>query len=1186
MIRPIAMLSSSPYTTTTAYLIWWSCLFFPFFAQGQLINTQFGQNRLQYEHKDWYRYESEHFDIYYAESDESLARYLLPVLELDYIELSRLFEHQLKKKVQVIVHSDYSDYMQSNIGIPSHQVNEGGETNIVTPKMQLFFTGSHQNLRQQVRQGLAEVLLGKVLTGTSIQEIVQNSVLMNLPSWFLKGAIAYASEGWSTEKDDQLRDILLSGKYANFVELAKKEPLLAGQSLFHFISQQHSKSTISNLLYLTRINRSVENGFLYVFGKTYYQVVGVDWFNYYRDRYNADNRKRRFPNKGELDLNLPKKAIVKELKISPNSKYVAYAEHNKGIRKVIVQEIATNKKTVLYKVGERDLTGNYERHYPVLAWNTTSDKVIIIHEKNDKVYQRRQSISGKPAKDELIFGVERILDVAVWNNSTLMATAIRDGHSDLYQIKGGTVTALSNDFWDEKEVAVMTLEGKKGLVFSSNRGDAPLKRALFAEEFPSTNFDLYFYDPSATENSLLRLTRTPIANERNPIVMGKGEHFTYLSDENGFYNRYVATVDSVLLYEEQVLVLQNGTLLLAHPDSTYSHLPVDSQYTRAVYVRSGVPAANTDYSRNIVAHDANSSKVADLIYSQGEYHIFVRDARPEREMQDLQKTIYRLVLEKERGLHKRQKSTAAIKPRATTPTPTPTPTIEIEDELPKRLELQGLSQDTVPVDTGMIDIDNYQFQSEFKDIEEPEEEGEVRPLILVEDGAEIKATPRKQNKTKTRLSDPKTKMVAWDSDQVEPYKSLFKISQLTFQLDNTPLFNGMNMYLGGYYDFQPLSFAFKTGFVDVFENFYLEAGLRLPLDFNGMEYFVSLHNKRGRIDQKYSFYRRGRINNYVLVDTLSNQSIEARGRTVKHWVEAEFSYPLSKFQSLRARTALQLDKVAILADDVPSLVVPVYHENRLNLRFEYVFDNAIPIYTNAWKGTKFKAYLDFYKPFRVENPDGEFNVSMEGGLTTAIGFDARQYWSFDNKTVFAVRAAAASSFGQQKILYSLGGVENWMFPDVNTTITLPDAGNYGLQTLASGLRGFNNNARNGSSYALINAEIRIPIVDYLSRNSPRNTVLRNLQVIAFFDVGTAWQGASPFSIDNPLNTTVIDNNGPGVVSPVRLVVNYYRRPILMGYGFGVRTVLLDHYFRLDYAWGVETGQVQAPIVYFSVGTDF
>lgn len=1148
-------------------------------AHSQVINTEFGENRLQYEQEKWFRYTADNFVILYAEGDEELARFALPALELDYVELSRLFEHQLKKKVEVIIYSDFSDYLQSNIGLQRHKVNQGGITQIVTPKMEIYFNGSHRDFRQQIRHGLSEVLLGKVLSGTSLQEIVQNSVLMNLPTWFVQGAIAHATEGWNTSLDDQLRDVMLTGKYENFVEFAKKEPLLAGHSLFHYISEEHSSSTVSNLLYLTRINRSVENGFLYVFGKTYYQVVGVDWYNYYRNRYNSDNSKRRFPNKGELTVDVGPKAKIKQLQLSPNSKYVAYVEHNQGVRKVYVHHVETDEKEVVYRSGAHDQTGVYERNYPLLAWTPTSSELIIVHEKRNVVHVRRQPINGGKAQEQPLLDLERVTHIAVWNSSTLVLTGIREGHSDLYELKGGNLMAITNDFWDEKDVAVVTNHGKKGLVFSSNRDGLGFGSVRFSNYFPSNNFDLYFFDPENKSKSMVRLTRTPLANERAPIKMGKDDYFTYLSDETGFYNRYVAEIDTVLVNQLQVLVLEDGTEIIARPDSIYTHLPIDSTYIRNIYMRTGVAHANTDYSRNILEHSGNSRHIADLLYSKGKYHIFVRNAKPERTMEMVKKTTYRLLVERKNGLLNRPKTTPAILPEIDTASK-PTPAPEVIPPAPK---------DTIPpVDTGAIDIDNYEFQSEFEAVKEPEakEDDDIRPMVLVENGDEIHRIQRPStNGGQNRLNINQTKVVEWNNTHAQPYKSLFRVDQLTFQLDNTPLYNNMQMYLGGAYEFLPLSFAFKTRFIDIFEHFQLELGIRIPFDFNGMEYFANLDNRKGLIDQRYSFYRRGRVNNYLLVDTVNGVSLEARGRNVKHWIQGEFSYPFSKFQSLNARVGVQLEKVAILADEVRTLQVPVYHENRLNLRLEYVFDNSVELYLNAWKGTKFKGYVDFYKPFSIQIQD-EFNVGFGGGLTTAIGFDARQYISFDNKTVLALRAAGASSFGQQKILYSLGGVENWMFPSTNTTITLPESGQYGLQTLAGGLRGFSNNARNGSSYALINAELRIPIIEYLSRTAPRNTVLRSLQLVAFLDVGTAWQGLSPFSADNPLNTTIIDNNGPNVVSPVTVVVNYYRRPILMSYGFGVRTVLLGHYFRMDYAWGVETGQVQTPIIHFAVGTDF
>lgn len=1165
-------------------------------VQAQLVNTNYGQNRLQYEQYKWNRYESPNFALYYPKQEEKLAKVILPIIEADYLELARLFEHQLKKRIEVLIYSDFSDYLQSNLGIYQHQVNQGGVTRIFTPKIQLYFTGDHQALRRQIRKGLASLLLGKILVGTNLQEIVQNSVLMNLPAWFVQGAIAHATEDWNSKMDDQLRDALLSGKYANFVELANKEPLLAGQSLFHFVAQEHSASTVSNLLYLTRINRSVENGFLYVFGKTYYQVVGTDWFKYYSRRYNKDSKDRRFPSKGALEVNIPVNATVKHLKISPNGKLVAFAQHKKGLRKVVVYNTETKEQSVVYKEGAFDYTDLYEQHYPLIDWSHNGQELFILYEQKDKVRLRTYDVEKKQLnKSKRLGAIERVTSLDVIDRKSMILTGFKNGQSDLYHYEiGGQLTMRTNDYWDEKEAVVMSIRGRKGVVFSSNRTELKVgwKESEGKERRWASSFDLYFYPLEGKNRTLIQLTRTPLANECDPIALGPEGKLSYLSDVTGIYNRYVAEVDSVLLRTERVMVLENGREFVQQGDSTYSHLPVDSTYERPIYIITGIAEANTDYSRNILEHDATKKKVADLIYRTGSYHIFVRTAKPDRAMEAVMPTNYRKIIEKKAGISSLEKSTRAI--RGSTPkVPQSTPKQkEPANPKPKVLELEEPKPqlDTLPppVDTGKIDIDNYQFQSEFEDVKEPENQTEdlntsIQPTILVEDGENIRATERPQA-PKISIAKNEIKSVDWNETHAQPYKSLFKVDKITFQVDNTPLYNGLNIYLGNYYEFQPLSFVFKTSFTDIFEHFNLELGIRVPFDFNGIEYFVDFENRKGLIDQKYSFYRQERVGAYVLTDTSNNVAFEAQGRAIKHLIQAQFSYPLDKFQRISATPMIQLDEVAILANE-RTLQVPVYYENRFGLRLDYTFDNTNELRLNARKGTKVKAYLDFYKPFTVQTMEG-FRVGFEGGLTTAIGFDARHYLTFDDRTIFAFRATAASSFGQQKILYSLGGVENWMFPTTSGTITLPDAADYGLQTLSSSMRGFQNNARNGSSFALINAEIRVPIIEYLSRNSPRNAVLRNLQLVTFVDVGTAWRGTSPFSIDNPLNTTVIDNNGVGSVSPVRVTVNYYRRPILVGYGIGLRTVILGHYIRLDYAWGVETGQVQTPILYLSVGTDF
>lgn len=1158
-----------------------------FATYGQVVADKFGQNRMQYEKKQWYRYLAPNFAISYAEGEQNLAKFVLPIVEADYVELSKLFEYKLRKRIEVIVYSDYSDYAQSNIGVEQHIINNGGVTDIRRPKILIYFNGDHNDLRRQIREGIATVILGKILAGTNIQEIVQNSVLMNLPKWFVLGAIAYAKEEWNTELDNELRDILLQGKYNDFLQLARKKPELAGQSLFHFISQVHGKGTVSNLLYLTRINRSVENGFLYVFGKTFYQVAGADWFNYYSNRYNADNTKRKFPNKGELPVNFSNQTTVRDVKLSPDAKKIVYVTDRKGVQKIMLFDLESNEEKVLAKFGQQDWTGDYDQRYPLVAWSG-SNQLIVISEKKDKVQLEYVSLNtaDKP-KRQVLDNIERVLHISVSGRNDILLTAIREGQSDIYTYQNGTLRAVTNDFWDEKEAVFATIQGQKGILFSSNRIAPSLGRGRLENELPMLYYDLFFYNLQTKSKDLIQLTHTPFANESNIIALDEGE-FSYLSDVNGFNNRYISTVDTVLWKYEKVLILEDETELTVATDTVIYDLPIDTSFLRPVYRTTGVAFPNTDYSRNILEQNKSRDKIVDLFLRDGTYKIFLRNFNVDRTMKEVKKTIFKQKLEINGGIEQPNillNQNPSITPTIREITP------EEEKPTPDVPEVLDLEQgDTInPPDTSKVDIDNYEFQNEFDTAEEPsinEEDGTTisKPTELVEENGEIKAKIKEPTQQKI-TTNPTVKEVEWESKSNHSYQGLFGLTQIVLQFDNTPMYNNTDLYLGGYYRNQPLSILGKVRFEDVYENFSIQLGIRMPLDFRGMEYFVDVENKKGLIDQRYSFYRRNRRETFILVDTANNVSIEAQGRNIKHIIEGEAKYPLSKTQSIRAIAGVQLEKIAILADNINTVQVPNFNQNNLHLRLEYVFDNTISMRFNTRKGLRFKGYMDLYKPFAV-NTSESFEVDLGGGLTSAIGFDGRYYHTFDDKTIFAFRLAGATSFGQRKLLYSLGGVENWINPSVEEAIPLPSTDEFGLQTLAANMRGFGVNARNGSSYVLGNFEIRIPIMSYLSRRAPRNMMLRSLQIVGFFDVGTAWRGSSPFSRDNPLSTTVIDNSGPNSVSPVSVVVNYYRRPILMSYGIGIRTVLLGHYFRLDYAIGVETGQTQTPLLHIAIGTDF
>ena len=82
-------------------------------------------------------------------------------------------------------------------------------------------------------------------------------------------------------------------------------------------------------------------------------------------------------------------------------------------------------------------------------------------------------------------------------------------------------------------------------------------------------------------------------------------------------------------------------------------------------------------------------------------------------------------------------------------------------------------------------------------------------------------------------------------------------------------------------------------------------------------------------------------------------------------------------------------------------------------------------------------------------------------------------------------------------------------------------------------------------------------------------------------MGSGWVGPSPLSDQAKISFT-----DKIVKGPLTIETNYFRNPILFGYGFGFRTTFFGYFVRLDYAWGIDNGKVMDKVTYISVSTDF
>ena len=206
-------------------------------ANAQVSTVEFGKNRVQYQKFNWKYYQTENFNTYFSQDGLGLGKYVAQIAENELPGIEEFVEYGLQRRINIVVYNNFDEMNQSNIGLGIDWQNTGGLTKLVNNKMLVYFDGNHENLRRQIRQGLAKVLIENILFGDDLGEFAANQALLDLPQWLVDGYIEYVAENWSASLDDDLRSLLLAGKYTNFYQFAFEKPLLAGHSFWKYFGR-------------------------------------------------------------------------------------------------------------------------------------------------------------------------------------------------------------------------------------------------------------------------------------------------------------------------------------------------------------------------------------------------------------------------------------------------------------------------------------------------------------------------------------------------------------------------------------------------------------------------------------------------------------------------------------------------------------------------------------------------------------------------------------------------------------------------------------------------------------------------------------------------------------------------------------------------------------------------------------
>ena len=1131
-----------------------SLLFLPIFLSAQVNTVNFGKNRVQYKKFSWKFYQSPNFNVYYNEGGLELAKFVVQLAEEELDSIENTIDYNLQRRATIIIYNNYEDYKTSNIGLGIDWQNAGGLTTLVNNKIPLYFDGNHNTLRLKVRQGIAKVLSDNILFGDDIGEFASNQALLDLPKWLTDGYVDYIAEPWSIERDDELKNIILSGDYNNFYQFAFDNPLLAGHAFWYYIARKYKPQNVTYFLYLARLYKSLNTASMRICKKKFKYVL-ADFMNEEQERYVEDIKQRRNAPRGKL-------AVIEELYKSdfyhfaanPNPKNNSYAvvQFTKGKYKVKYYDNFYEEKTLI-DYGVRTIVGDMNPNMPMLAWDGKGSRLLCIYTKEDKTYMFVYDVIANIQRfKQQIEGFDQILDAGfIFDANTLLLSAVKNGHTDLYtyRIDNGKIKQITNDVYDDLDPTFVSFPGRLGVIFASNRPgiNAPNADTVL----PSRNhFNIFLADINNNSEfrQITQLTNMKYGDARYPMQYNQN-HFTFVSDENGINNRWAGFfttqtggLDTLYYIGEDVLrnpdaKEMDSTLRAwqrAEPDSiSYFKVYQDSTYT--------FPITNYQSSLLETKVAGNNDQVSE-VRQEGDY-----------------KFLYKLRVD-----------SIALRKRNINARPT--------DYVRRMITADKLAAGkSVEVEQEPQPENKDQFQNEF---EEEKKDSSAGSDSLNNIGTiEPQVAPRPDYLGKSKLFD---------------YRLKFEADYVLAGFTNNILINRYQPY-GGYNQQGPIylnnsdavSFTFRVGVSDIMEDVKLIGGFRLGTSLTDKDVFVTYQNYRKRIDWGLTYYR-SNVTNYNGffrgLDSNGNDRNYIDNMVITNLYQANVSYPLDVTKRITMTVGLRKDigvlrplylgsygyPAALKEDDSVS--------NTVQARLEYVYDNSINPAENIWNGLRWKIYTEFFVPA---------NKSSETTKTiTNVGFDARNYLKIYRNFIWAVRGAGDFSFGQSKLIYYLGGEDGWVFPKFNQKNTADPTARYAFQTLALNLRGFDQNAANGSNNLVLNSELRLPIFTTFFNSPINNAFLRNFQVIQFIDLGTAWTGP----LSNIKRPTMIYQGpsgqfgGPNPLS-VRVAAGGIG-PFAGGYGFGARSTILGYFLRGDIGWQMRGIFRGSPIFYFSLGFDF
>lgn len=1032
-------------------------------VSAQYLPEVFGKNRIQYRQFKWQYLSSENFDVYYYDARKAVAQNALEYLEAEFDRITDLIGYPPYFKTKVFLYNSLADLRQSNVGLNRTVYTVNGETEFIKPYVEVANIGTAQEFKEELLFQISDLMVNEMMFGGSLKDIFQSSILMNLPDWFVDGASLYVAKGWSAEMDDYIRQHIRTRKPKKITRLGGKEAALAGQSVWNFIAEKYGKSSVGNILNYTRITRNEEKSVLITLGVTFKQLMN-EWYKYYSD---MDARIAESyvlpPDSAHFTDHHNKTTVYTTVKVSPDGRYIAYSENDRGRYIVKVRSLDNGREKTIISGGSKVLNQRIDYSLPLISWADQNTLGVIGLKYGEYVFWLYDLSSRSKLPRELDrFSNIRSLNFSE-NGRLAVISADFEGRNDLFLLSArrDRVRRLTNDLYDDLDPSF--IPGSNRIVFSSNRTSDTL-RARVSPDFSqlSGTYNLFVFDLDTTKNILKRITNT-LSKDFHPIA-SDDNNFYYLSDQRGIVN--------VFRYNRATGI-----------------------YSQVTNFSSSLKDYDANFDNNTLAYVATKHRKQDIFINRNfnySRQIFTPATR-RKELQQARVIRERRKQEENKNMSIKDLLNARLKETQHEPDSVQSPPV-LQDTL--TINITQNAPDTLKRKEGEVNTDNYQF-----DVPDKKEPAVRTDNYKFEDEAVKENQPSESFLSRYMKAREKSRITG-----PFPYESKFSADNLVASLIIDPM-RGMGVLL-------------ETQMNDMLENYRFHGGIMSTLDLRQGDVFAEFEYLPYFMDFSARFYRKAirwdpYANDNVYKYTLHRLEV---GASLPFTDRLRVS--VNPFGAIA--TSVDLGEQPFPLNPPSALTTNRYYAGA---KAEIVYDNSVSTGMNLMEGTRGKISLTHYQGLsdqelsfsrasidlrHYQKVYREIVFAVRGFAGTFFGPSPKKFMlgGMNNWLFNQTELEGNDGEGQANPLGMRAENQDVLFVEY-----------------ATNLRGFDYATLFGNSVMLMNAEFRVPLIRALTNGPIASNFFRNLQFTAFYDIGTSWSGKPPFTSETSVSYNVIED-GP------------------------------------------------------------